>query len=260
MIGAQLRAIGRLFRLAAGLFAYGIWSTWRYGGADAQATVLPGIRRKWYAFGLRTAGVVVDYRGELSHEGALLLGNHVSWLDIPVLGYTADPRFLAKAEISRWPIIGWLARRNGTLFIQRGSNQAADTVQAMADALNQGGRVAFFPETTTGPGTYVRRFQPRLLAVAIATGASVQPVAIRYLPDPDGQASAAPFVLGDKFLPHAWNLLKRRETRVVVEFLPLIPVTETSTRRSLADAARLAVVNALGLPEAFPDEPIRWGE
>jgi len=258
MILRNLRAVGRVFRIIVGLLGRGLWSTWRFRHSGADHQRLTEIRRAWYAYGLQVAGVKVVTRGAPEAGAAVLVANHVSWLDIPVLGSCADPRFLSKAEVARWPLVGFLARRNGTLFIQRGSNQANAAVEAMVAALRSGQRVAFFPETTTGPGTYVRRFQPRLLAAAIAAEVPVQPVAINYLADSEGLPSAAPFVLGDRFIPHVWTVLQQREIQVEIHFLNPIPVSVDTHRRELANTARLAIVRALNLPEAPPEDPIRW--
>ncbi len=196
--------------------------------------------RWWLARIPRIAGVRVHVRGVPASAPVLTVSNHVSWLDIPVLGGLASVGFLSKEEIRRWPLIGWFATRAGTLFIRRGAHAAAAVTERISGELVRGRRVHVFAEATTTDGTDVRRFHPRLLAAAQATGSPIQPVALRYLPTPDGRPTPAPYHGGAVLFPHLLRVLAEPRLDVEVHFLELIPTTEQD-RRGLADAARQAV-------------------
>ncbi|AHE98740.1 lysophospholipid acyltransferase family protein [Thioalkalivibrio paradoxus] len=246
-MSSKLRGGYRLLRIIAYLF-YGLWLTLRYGFGPAGETRMAEIRRRWYRRAMALAGVEIRVHGRAPDGPALVVANHVSWLDIPVLGAVLDLRFLSKAEVARWPLIGWLARRNGTLFIHRGAHRSSQILRDMAQALAARQRVVLFPEATTTTGTEVRHFHPRLFAAAVDTGTPVQPVAIEHERGPDGGPPVAAFVGGEWFMLHAWRILCQPRTVVQVHLLPQLPVTEASSRSELADTARQAVRATLGLP------------
>ena len=237
-----LRASVRLLRIFLFLF-YGIWIAARYGSRDGAGEELCRRRRAWYRRALELSGVEVQTAGEMVQSPALVVANHVSWLDIPVLGTSSDVRFLSKSEVARWPLIGWLARRNGTLFIRRGAHESETLIRDIGAALRSGHQVAIFPEATTSDGTEVRHFHPRLFAAAVDTHSPVQPVAFDYGREPGGGPPAAAFTVGVALIPHAWRLLSRERTIVKLHFLPPMPVEPGMTRRELASRAR-AVIRA----------------
>ena len=196
--------------------------------------------RWWIGRVARIAGVRVHVRGTPAPGAALLLSNHVSWLDIPVLGGIASMGFLSKAEVRRWPVVGWLATMSGTRYIERGAHGTSEVIRRIEQDLRIGRRVHVFAEGTTSDGSDVRRFHPRLLAAAQEVGCPVQPVAIRYLPTPDGRSSPAPYIDNAVLFHHALRVLAEPRLDVEVTFLPSIDV-EGQDRRSLADDAREAV-------------------
>lgn len=128
----------------------------------------------------------IDFRviGDLPkpvNSGHLLVSNHVSWLDIHLIHALCPARFIAKSEIRQWPILGWLAANNGTLFLQRNSNQgAAQMVKLATKSLGDGARVACFPEGTTSDGQGLLPFHGSLLQAAINSECQVIPICIRY--------------------------------------------------------------------------------
>lgn len=206
------------------------------------------LARWWYARLLNIMNVNVSLLQAPDKVRGLIAANHISWLDIPVLGSVLPTYFLAKAEVGQIPIIGWLARRGGTLFIHRGKSQHAEVLTLMQALLQQGGGdryLTFFPEATTGPGDRLRPFHPRLFAAAIETALPVVPVAIHYSSDdpdnptvPYGQESMA---------ANVWRVLGEKQITVEVNALPAL-ATEATTRRQLANQARLAIANSLKIP------------
>lgn len=171
----------------------------------------------------------------------LWCANHISWLDVIVLGTLGNIVFVSKAEVREWPLIGWCAKAAGTIFMQRGSG--AGVSDALAHKLRSGLAVAFFPEGTTGTGQRLRRFHSRLFAAAMATDALVQPVALRFS-NSGALSTAAPFVGDDEFLPHLWRLLAGDRLLVEVAFAEPINPIWMADRRALAQTAEAAVATS----------------
>jgi 1-acyl-sn-glycerol-3-phosphate acyltransferase len=200
--------------------------------------------RAWHAAVCRALGLDVVVHGQ-PLPGALYASNHVSWLDIPVLASQIDrSRFLSKAEVGGWPLIGFLARRAGTLFIQRG-NGHQDAIQQITNALRHGQGVILFPEATTTDGLHLKRFHPRLLQAAVETGTPIQPVAIRYL-DAEGLPNPrAAYTGNDRVTDTLRRVVAEDGIRAEVHFLPPIHPAD-HTRSQLAALAHSRVAEALG--------------
>jgi 1-acyl-sn-glycerol-3-phosphate acyltransferase len=190
--------------------------------------------------------VEVRARGHIPAPGALLLvANHVSWLDAYALNTVSSARFVAKSEVRGWPIVGVIAARFGTHFLERGRlRAAARAVLALADVLRSRQPVAVFPEGTTSEGDTVLHFYPAMFQAAVLSGARVQPVAIRYR-TVDGRPTRAAAYVGDmSILDSVRRLL--REPRIIVELAFCAPLDPHGrTRKQLAAAARAAIVAAL---------------
>lgn len=144
------------------------------------STVFRGFQRKWYCGLLAIMGIHCRYHGEAIEQVALVVSNHISWADIIVIGAKWPLVFLAKHEVAAWPVLGWLARCVGTLFIERG-NGAATATAIVSAKLKAGYQVGLFPEGKTTDGLSVERFHPRIMQAAIDAGVALQPVAICYL-------------------------------------------------------------------------------
>ena len=217
-------------------------------GTGGQCRVNQHLVMWWHRRLCRVIGLDLQVRGTPACGGALLVANHVSWLDIPVLGSLCRTGFLSKAEVRRWPVLGWMAEAAGTAFIRRGGHEAADIRGQLAARITEGGRVALFPEGTTTEGATVGPFYPRLFAAALDANAQVQPVAIRYF---SGETldPVAPFVGDESFGRHLWRVLGHRIDGVEVVFCPPLQLPHAD-RRQLAEAARNAIVEAL--PPAGP--------
>lgn len=220
-----------------------------------RAEWLPQVVRWWHARLCRALGVQVQVTGELV-PNALLVANHISWLDIPVLGSRARIDFLSKADVKDWPLIGWMAEIVGTLFIARGANQTGVLIPQLGERVRTGKHVVIFPEGTTTDGSRLHRFHPRLLAAGQLAGVSVQPVALRYgsntAPDP-----IAPFVGDDALLPHLVRVARHPGLQVYIRLLPPLDGSALS-RRHIAEYCHRSIGEALGLetPDACspPDD------
>ncbi len=211
----------------------------------------PSLVHWWSRCMLRLFGFRVRVFGTEVAGPVLLVANHVSWLDIETVHARRAASFVAKAEIERWPLVGWLAAQAGTIFHQRGDNASLDRVMAvMRERLRAGHSVAVFPEGGTGRGDCVRPFHARIFQVAVDTGVPIQPVALLY-----GRNGCmdldVPFRRGEKFLPNALRLLGQRPMDAELHFLePMQP--NGDGRRQLAELARRrigAVVDAVPTPD-----------
>lgn len=129
----------------------------------------------------RSFGVEVVEVEPVPQVHALWASNHISWMDIPVMGSVSPAFFLSKAEIGNWPIFGHLARAAGTLFIERGSGDAGSVSEQITDFLRRGYSVVFFPEATTTNGHRIKRIHGKLLQAAMDANMSVQPIVICYV-------------------------------------------------------------------------------
>jgi 1-acyl-sn-glycerol-3-phosphate acyltransferase len=140
----------------------------------------------------------------------LLVSNHISWLDILVIHAAGHCRFVSKADIKHWPVLGTLTTSAGTLYIERESRRdAMRVVHHMSEALVDGDIVAVFPEGTTGNGVDMLPFHANLLQAAIAVDAPIQPIALSFKDTVTGQISQAASFVGDEtLLGSLWNTLK----------------------------------------------------
>lgn len=216
----------------------------RFPSMDAQARA-----RKvqwWSAKILRLLGISLEVEGKPRPAAALLVSNHVSWLDIAVI-HAACPhaRFVSKADVLRWPLLGWLIKSVGTLFIERERKRdALRVVHEVAAALARGETVAVFPEGTTGAGDTVLPFHANLLQAAIGSHTPVQPVALRYQ-EPGQRFSVSAQYINQMTLVHSiWRVVTARGLSVHLRFL----LSEGSThadRRALAEHLRQEIQQAL---------------
>ncbi len=178
-------------------------------------------------------------------EHALIVANHVSWLDIFVINALYPCRFVAKAEIRAWPVLGWLAAAAGTVFIARGNRRELRHIfKGIVSVLAQGQRVAFFPEGTTSRQGEVLPFHANLFEAAIDAKVAVQPYALAYL-DTAGRNHPSVDYIGDTtFADSMFRILEGEPVRARLQALAPI-AGEGAHRRELAQAAHDAVANAL---------------
>ncbi|MFI6697750.1 lysophospholipid acyltransferase family protein [Streptomyces sp. NPDC050509] len=191
-----------------------------------------------YGTGARGAAGAVAPRG----AGVLVVANHISWLDIPLLAAVFPGRMLAKSEIRRWPLLGALAARGGTLFVERERLRALpDAVRTLSGALGAGSRVIAFPEACTWCGREQGRFTSAVFQAAVDAGAAVRPVRITYRA-PDGEPSGAPAFVGDDTLPASlWRVVAAGGLIAEITLLPPIPAGHHTDRRALARTAHRAI-------------------
>lgn len=204
--------------------------------------------RWWSGALVRRFGFRIRRFGEPLPGATLFVANHLSWLDIELMHSQTFLCFVAKAEIARWPLIGWLASRAGTIYHRRGSGHSLGAVMdVVVERLKSGLAVGVFPEGGTGDGARVRTFHARIFQVAVDAGVPVQPVALRYGRD-GRQAPAVAFAPGESFFTNFLRVLGGPRFDAEVHFCPPLTPSE-GDRRATAEAARAAIMRELGQAE-----------
>jgi 1-acyl-sn-glycerol-3-phosphate acyltransferase len=205
--------------------------------------------RWWSGRIVRIFGFRIRRIGEPLPGAVMFVANHVSWLDIELMHSQRIMSFVAKAEIARWPLIGWLATRAGTIYHRRGSAHSLGTVMDHVVArLREGMAVGIFPEGGTGPGDRVRTFHARIFQVAADAQVPIQPVALCY-GDGSRMDLRVPFASDESFFANFVRLLGGRSLEASVHFLEPVSVN-TDGRRQTAEAARTRIALALDVPAA----------
>lgn len=201
--------------------------------------------RRWSLQMLRACRVDLAVHGHMHPGPCMLAINHISWLDIMALNAVQPTRFVAKADIARWPLIGSLVRGAGTLFIERERpRDAMRVMHDMAQALKAGDVISVFPEGTTSDGSGILPLHANLFQAAVSTGMPVQPVLLRYVEAATARPSAAPAYVGDDSLATTLQRMARApRLRAEVHFLPALPACDN--RRELCTQVHTALSAAL---------------
>ena len=242
--GAMLRAT-RWTRLGLHLLqgVLTIAAVYPFTGRDTHQA----LRRRWSLGLLRVLGMRLEHRGEAVAPGCMLVANHVSWVDIFAINALAPSAFVSKAEVRTWPVIGWLAAKNDTIFLRRGSRGHARIInEETAALLDAGCNVAIFPEGTTTDGATLLHFHAALLQPAIACGHPVQPLALQYR-TPDDRFSRAPAYDGELSLGECIaNIIASPRTIARITVAEPIATADGTDRRSLAARTRSEIASAIG--------------
>lgn len=177
--------------------------------------------REWSRQMLCIMGVDLVVKGTPPDHGpVLLVANHISWLDILVMDAAHPARFVSKADVKHWPVLGALITGAGTLYIERESRRdAMRVVHQMADSLKARDTLAVFPEGTTGDGRTLLPFHANLIQAAISAHAPVLPVGLSFVDGVSGERSDAPLFIGDTtLLASIWRTLRAPSLQAVVHF------------------------------------------
>jgi 1-acyl-sn-glycerol-3-phosphate acyltransferase len=209
--------------------------------------------RRWSPHFLRVLSVQVEISGHPPARGVLVC-NHLSYVDIPLLGASRPMIFVSKQEVRSWPVIGWLTRSAGTLFLNRGRKGDVTAVGAQFQpVIDCGLPVTIFPEGTSSDGHRVLPFRSSLLEPAAANGWPVSAAWIGYWLE-DGSVGAEVCYWGDMtFFPHFLNLLSKRQVRARVAFGPALEPgldRKEMSRRLHAEVVRLGKEFAFAKPAA----------
>ena len=200
------------------------------------------IKKLWLQWFSSIINLEINQQGDLPERTALLVSNHISWLDIIVIGRYLPAYFVAKSDILSWPVVGYLARQAGTIFIRRGDKQhILSTAERMVWLLKQNSNIIAFPEGTTTKGDEVLGFHASLFQPALLTKSIVQPIAIEYL---GAAKELAPFIGDDEFVPHLLRMLALDKIEVKLIFLPSINVSG-KTRHAVCHESRALIIEQI---------------
>ena len=191
------------------------------------------------------AGVELRVRGEKVHRGAILLANHVSWIDIPAIAATTGSAFVGHDGLASMPFLRWLCAMNDTVFIARHDPASvSDQVAAVRAAIKDTGALTIFPEGTTSDGTWLLPFKSSLLSALdpVPPGIAVQPLLLDYGPE----AADIAWVGDEHGLDNFKRIMARGRALVVtVHFLPVLEGEALAGRKTMAIAARTALLQRL---------------
>jgi 1-acyl-sn-glycerol-3-phosphate acyltransferase len=198
-------------------------------------------KKYWSKILLLLCGVRVTQRGApVLHGGVLWVVNHISWLDIFFLNGVRATAFIAKSEIKRWPLLGWLVAGAGTIFIERASRHAVHKVGlAMQAYFAREQAVGLFPEGTTSPGFDLLPFYANLFEPARKAAVQIQPVALLYFHQ-GRRSDLAAFVGEQTLLESVWCILSASGLSVEMHFLPIILEAGAESPPPRAELGRLA--------------------
>jgi len=222
-------AIWRLSRVV-GHILYGlvlVYSVWdRQDAATRERRTIA-----WSMRLLNLLGLTVQCQGK-PHAGArLVISNHISWLDIIVINSVMPSRFVSKAEVGQWPVIGRLVTAAGTLYLVRERRRDAMRVLGlMAQALRDGQSVAVFPEGTTGAGHELMHFHANLVQSAIDAPAPIQPVVLSYRDAHHAVSPSAAYIGDTGLLSSMWMVASAKDLTVSVQILPAETVAHADRR------------------------------
>ena len=238
MIRAFFKTAGLVLLTLALLPPYGIAYPF---GHDARNVII----RAWHRAVCVILGLKVVQQGRpIVGDGNLFVANHSSYLDIPVLGSRVNAMFVAKTEVSGWPMFGVLARLANTVFIERKAGRAKVQARLFRALLSRGEKLLLFPEGTSTDNTCVARFKSSLFQGVVDNARKdttfVQPVTIAYLFTADGEPMGADeregyvWYGGHGFFDHLGALLKGPGCEIHILFHDPVPVRFFTCRKDLA--------------------------
>lgn len=208
------------------------------------------IPRRWHRIVLWGLGIRVTVRGRLASQRPLLIAsNHISWTDIMVLGSVDDVCFIAKSEIGSWPIFGWLARLQRTVFIERDrKGKSGEQASELAKRLVAGDAMVLYAEGSTSDGNMILPFKSTLFGaatMAIRAGTTdkvyIQPLAIAYLrlhgmPMGRQHRRIAAWIGDMDLVPHLGVLLREGGIDVELHFGEPVEFTAQTDRKAMTRA------------------------
>jgi len=204
---------------------------------DARAAWL----HRWCRFACRVLGIRIRTHGSLPSSG-LLVSNHLSYLDIVVLSFIRPCVFVAKRDVARWPLFGWLAHAAGTIFVDRERRFASkEAVDLIRKAITGGRVVVLFPEGTSSDGSTVLPFKSALLESAVQLRSPIAAASIDYALADGSVADEVCYWRDMTLVPHLLNLLFKREIRASYSFLPA--KVRVGNRKEIARDLRNEIVS-----------------
>jgi 1-acyl-sn-glycerol-3-phosphate acyltransferase len=246
-----LRIARLVFHLLSGMAICALFFPW----IDRESREIHIRRWSRHLLGICNVHVQITAGSAAPRAQALVVANHVSWLDIFVLNALYPCRFVAKAEIRAWPLAGWLVEQAGTVFIARGNRRdLRRAFEGLVGSLKSGERVAFFPEGTTAPQGTLLPFHANLFEAAVDAKSRVQPYAIRYIDHERKPHPSVEFIGEMTFVQSVVAILSGKAIHARVTILRSMKA-DGAHRRDLAERSYQAIREALGIEasDARPD-------
>ncbi len=219
-----------------------------------HAYILPKL---WQSIVCRIFQIKVEIEGHICTQGqTLFVSNHVSYLDIPVMGSIIAGSFIAKKDVQGWPVFGFLAKLQQTVFISRDREDAAQGKKKLDDALGQGKNLIVFPEGTSTEGVEVFPFKSSLFSIAMQENAKnllIQPLTIKMSiidkHEPKDQAQRDVYAwhlnMDTSLAEHLWRFAKTEGATIKLIFAPPVSANDFENRKTLAKHCHNAVSNGL---------------
>jgi 1-acyl-sn-glycerol-3-phosphate acyltransferase len=237
-----------------GHLLHGMWTVaTRFPNATPQVRM--ELNRLWSIEMLRRCGMKLVVHNDQARldSGALVVGNHVSWIDIYVVNAWRPTPFVSKAEVRQWPLVGWLAQQLDTIFLQREKRSDAKRIMhELSERLVRGELMCVFPEGTTSVGKDLLPFHSNLFQAAVSAARPVQPICLMY-EDANGRQSEAPAYIDDLTLAFTLNAMLR-DTPLTAHLYVCDAIEPGADRRVLARQTQAAVDAALRGMQA----ELRW--
>ncbi len=257
-IGGRLRAVWRISLLLC----------WTVLCMPIQALllVLPGRAKDrfpkiYYRTLCWLIGLKLQVVGRPAPGATLFVSNHTSWLDVLVLGAALEARFVSKAEVASWPLIGWVAKLGRSVFVSRSRSRTGHESDALAERLKAGEAIILFPEGTTSDGTRVLPFRSSFFSVA-QHAAQVQPATVVYdrigfLPACRRDRPLFAWYGDMETASHAWRLLRRTGTRATLVLHESFHPAAIPSRKTMAsETGRIVSMSAAALRQNRPALPL----
>jgi 1-acyl-sn-glycerol-3-phosphate acyltransferase len=196
---------------------------------------------RWCGFACHVLGIRVTKRGSIPSSG-LLVSNHLSYLDVVVLSSIRPCVFVAKRDVARWPLFGWLARAAGTIFVDRNRRfDSPNSIDVIRDAIVADAVVILFPEGTSSDGSVVLPFKPALLESAVQLRCPIAAASINYGLDDGSVADEVCYWRDMTLVPHLLNLFFKREIWANYSFSPAR--IRAGDRKKIASELRSEIVS-----------------
>jgi len=247
----QLRAVYRLAALLLKVINGYLTVVLKFPYLDSKGRALEV--QRWSIGVLECFGIVVQVKGAFNFRGPLLIvSNHISWLDVLVLHSIGYCRFVAKSEISKWPVFGFLSTKTGMFFIEREKpRDAIKVVHKMTDALIAGDVLAIFPEGTTSDGQRLLPFHANLIQAAVSANCPVLPLYISYKDRQSEQQSHAPTFIGEMtFFQSVWSTLSAKPISAQVSIGEL-SYCENRSRKEWSEELHGLICELMRAPSPF---------
>jgi len=177
-------------------------------------------------------GLKLKVNGFIQKTPVFIVANHVSWLDIPVIHSYKLAGFVAKEEISRWPILGWAIKSGETLFIKRGKHESRrEVLEQIEERLNQGRSIAVFPEGKATSGDSLGRFHRQLMQAAVETKTPIQAIAIKFIKKDGTRNKEVCFKNDESFVSNVFRIISLPISTVELTFCEPIETNLKSARQ-----------------------------